>query len=1142
MNMNSDQTSNKMPYPGLRPFKRNEADIFFGREEQVDRLLEMMGENPFLAVVGPSGCGKSSLVAAGLIPALELGLMEKGGENWKIARMRPGSDPLKNLAVKLLESQVFGPNRKKGEESLGFLLATLQRGPLGLAEALNETPMPKDHSLLVIADQFEEIFRYRQDNIDRAEAFIDLLLESAKQENIYVIITMRSDFLGDCSLFHGLPEAMNESQFLTPRLTREQRKGAIIGPAAMFNGKLEPALVNRLLNDMGADFDQLPVLQHLLMRMWTKAGEKPGLDQEAGRVLLTLDDYEAMGTMKQALSNHADEAFEELDTRHRAIAQVLFKCLCDHAGSGRDTRRPAALDEAAKVAGADAENVEKVVKAFGRNDRSFLFLNSEGIIDISHESLIRQWEKLKTWAGEEAASAGAYQRLEQTAKLWKKGRAGLWGTPDLDMALEWKEKQKPTPEWAARYGEDFDLALEFLDESEKKQVKDEEDKKREFQERTLHLFNTYLTHASLLAKMSDYVAARKILNQSRELDKEIPATRRHARNLLAWFTDLMGGKAQKVYQGAGVPLQNVAVSPDGRLLATVGEKGTVVLFDVESGEIVRRLEGHEKDVGQLGGVESAVFHPDGKWLATAGQDQRIIFWSVPDGEIVREIETSGKAGRLAFSTDGKLIASGSDNQNIAIWNAETGKEVKILKGHQDMISGLTFNSTGTLLASASYDRTARIWDVKTGKSIHTLRGHAGNVQRLVFHPDGNTLATCSNDKNIIMWQTETGRPLSVLQGHENIILGVAFTESGDHLISGSFDRTLRIWDTETGVTLRVLQGHEAGVVRLAVKENRIFSASNDMTVRQWDLQMEDQMRVKDIPGEPNSSAISPDGKMIAVGFKGDGLRLYSLPDISMIWEINEAHSDRTFRLSFSPDGKQIASASLDKTAKLWQVSDGKPIQTFTGHTRAVHGIAFSPDNKHISTASFDGRIGLFEIGREQGQFHEAHEGRVNSVEFDKKGEKLVSAGDDGAIRLWDIREWPPKLLRDFSKSADQVTWAAISPDGSRVAGVGRDYIVHIFNTNDGRETQRFVGHENMVFRVAFSPDGGQVATVSSDATVRFWDLETGEALFTLRLPTNSGVPVPLWDFTFRCTPTGCWLAVPLTRGKLVVYNMGEVYD
>ena len=190
-----------LPYPGLRPFKREETDIFFGREEQVDQLLDKLSESHFLSVVGPSGCGKSSLVKAGMIASLEAGFMATAGTNWQIAELRPGSHPIKRLATGILE---ILKNQRKEEDALAFINATLKRGPLGLVELLQETPLPENCNLLILIDQFEEIFRYRkEENTDEADAFVSLLIASATQIQfpVYVVITMRSDFLGDCSIF-----------------------------------------------------------------------------------------------------------------------------------------------------------------------------------------------------------------------------------------------------------------------------------------------------------------------------------------------------------------------------------------------------------------------------------------------------------------------------------------------------------------------------------------------------------------------------------------------------------------------------------------------------------------------------------------------------------------------------------------------------------------------------------------------------------------------------------------------------------------------------------------------------------------------------------------------------------------------------
>ncbi|MBD0259479.1 MAG: hypothetical protein ICV83_27485, partial [Cytophagales bacterium] len=235
------------PYPGLRPFETHEVDIFFGREAQTDKLLVKLQRNRFLGVVGPSGCGKSSLVRAGLIAGLETGFMSDAGSGWRIAEMRPGGQPLTRLAEAMLTPTALGPELTAEPNAAAFVQATLRRGPLGLVEIMREMPPADGANLLILVDQFEEIFRFRREvDVNEADAFVALLLASTRHEvPIYVVITMRSDFLGDAALFAGLPEALNDSQFLTPRLTREQCQAAIEKPARVFGGSIEPALVNR---------------------------------------------------------------------------------------------------------------------------------------------------------------------------------------------------------------------------------------------------------------------------------------------------------------------------------------------------------------------------------------------------------------------------------------------------------------------------------------------------------------------------------------------------------------------------------------------------------------------------------------------------------------------------------------------------------------------------------------------------------------------------------------------------------------------------------------------------------------------------------------------------------------------------------
>ncbi|HEX8189885.1 MAG TPA: ATP-binding protein, partial [Pyrinomonadaceae bacterium] len=263
------------PFPGLRPFESDEYRLFFGREGQSDALLERLERSHFLAVVGTSGSGKSSLVRAGLLPGLRGGMMAGAGAGWRVAVARPGHDPLGNLARALAEDGVLssaGAGLRR-EEREAVVEAMLRGGSLGLVDAAASARLG-GHKLLVVIDQFEELFRFRAARAvaadDEASAFVKLLLEAARQREVpvYVVLTMRSDFLGDCSQFQGLPEAINDGQYLIPRMTRDERRFAIVGPVRVARARMTEPLVNRLLNDVGDNPDQLPILQHALMRTW----------------------------------------------------------------------------------------------------------------------------------------------------------------------------------------------------------------------------------------------------------------------------------------------------------------------------------------------------------------------------------------------------------------------------------------------------------------------------------------------------------------------------------------------------------------------------------------------------------------------------------------------------------------------------------------------------------------------------------------------------------------------------------------------------------------------------------------------------------------------------------------------------------
>jgi tetratricopeptide (TPR) repeat protein/energy-coupling factor transporter ATP-binding protein EcfA2 len=460
------------PFPGLRAFEPEEDYLFFGREQAIDELLKRLRASRFLVVTGASGSGKSSLVRSGLIPSLYRGFMTGAGSSWRVAIFRPGEDPLGRLASSLQTPELLGA----GDESSRMLLRiTLERGALGLVEAVQEARIPPNENVLVVVDQFEELFRFqeRRDSGkggEEAIAFVKLLLEAAHQSvvPIFVVITIRADYLGQCMRYPALPEAINAGQYLVPRMSRDELRRAITAPVAIGGGGITPRLVIRLLNDSGDDPEQLPVLQHALMRTWDywQAHRAPGEPMDTPH-------YEAIGTMKNALSMHADEAYQEAASSGKEdIARTIFKALTDTSSNASGVRRPTSVHDLAEIASASEKDIVSTVEIFQRAGRSFLTpppdtpMRSSTVVDLTHESLMRVWSRLKEWAEEERISTDRYLRVSRAAHWYEEGTAGLFRNPELGMALKWRAENRPTAAWARRLDPGFELAMAFLDRSQ----------------------------------------------------------------------------------------------------------------------------------------------------------------------------------------------------------------------------------------------------------------------------------------------------------------------------------------------------------------------------------------------------------------------------------------------------------------------------------------------------------------------------------------------------------------------------------------------------------------------------------------------------------------------------------------------------
>jgi hypothetical protein len=472
------------PFPGLRSFEAEESLLFYGREAHVAELLDRLGDNRFVAVTGTSGSGKSSLVRAGLRPALHRGYLLDATSRWRFATMRPGRAPIEALAACLADT--FHDQKP---DAISKALVT---SSAGLAEVVARSSLERGESLLIIADQFEELFRFdvTSDQQSNAALFVNLLLESTEQRlaPIYVVVTMRSEFLGRCSEFTGLAEAFNRSQYLVPRLSRDERRDAIERPLQLVGVEPAPALVQQVLNDAGDDPDQLPVLQHVLLRTfreWKRSGATGRLERTH---------YAAVGGIEQALDRHGEEILSGMTASSRQVAEKLLRSLTTAQG-GVALRRPRRLKELYGIVGAAddtaKQQVQTIVSTLANRDNSFVMLSPPGslgpetIVDITHESLIRKWKTLQIWVREETRSVEWYADLARDVRRYRNQEVGLWEDPELSGLQKRRLDEGWNESWANQYRRvddpTYDEVLSFLHESGQRQSarRQEEEERRD---------------------------------------------------------------------------------------------------------------------------------------------------------------------------------------------------------------------------------------------------------------------------------------------------------------------------------------------------------------------------------------------------------------------------------------------------------------------------------------------------------------------------------------------------------------------------------------------------------------------------------------------------------------------------------------
>jgi WD40 repeat protein len=1092
-----DTDSAREPYRGLQTFDEEHAEFFFGRDGDIQRLLEKLKSSRFLAVVGPSGSGKSSLVRAGLIPALRRGALPRS-EEWVVCVLQPGSHPLTMLAAQLL--------RLYPQEAMQRTLADLDEDErtLQLAVALALAGDRPAKRVLWVIDQAEEVFTLCRDERERSR-FLDNLLYAASVPDGrgMVVFTLRADFYPRAAAYAELAQHLSAHQFLVSPLDEQGLRQAIEEPARLVGLELEPGLIEKILDDIAHEPGSLPLLEHALLELWKRRDGRR----------LTLAAYKESGGVPGGVAQWADAVFAEFDARQQEIARQVLLRLTQPGEGTEDTRRRAARAELVTHAG-EAEDAEEVVRTL-IHER--LLTASEEWVDISHEALIRGWPRLQAWLDDDRADLLVRNRITESARDWERhGRDDglLYRGVRIGEAVQWRRRNEAALN---------DLEREFLDASAGLRERERRAGRRRIQLAIAGLITALVVVGSVagfalverqhaldrqrqLLSRELSVAAAAQLNQNVDLAALLSLEAYRARPMIETRSAILSvlpslERAEATLRARMGLINQVAFSPNGRTLATADDDGRVQLWDILS----RRPLGRQLQADRYG-VSSVAFSPDGRTLASAGFGS-VRLWDVPTqrpiGQPLRG--HNGLVWNVAFSPDGRTLASAGNDRTVRFWDVATGRGLgRPLVGHTDFVTTVVFSPDGRLLASASGDRTIRLWDVGSRRPVgKALQGHTAAVLSVAFSFDGTTLASTADtaDRTIRLWDVRTGRPLGrPLKGHTDAVWSAAFSLDGRTLASGAADHTVRLWDVATHRLIgRPLRGHTDSVRSVAFSPNGdlLASGSSDRTVRLWDIANRRPLsRTVTAESAFSSLAFSPDGRTLAVALFDHTVRLWDLHKWKVRGRPLNRHTDAVLTVAFSPDGKTLVSGGSDRVLRLWDVGSqrqrGEPLQ---GHTGAVLSLAFGADGKTVASGGDDGTARFWNVttGRIRGQPLKAHYSPVWSVAFSADGKVLASAGDDWMIRLWDARSHSSvRALRGHSSSVATVVF---SPDGKTLASGSVDHTIRLWDVTTGRTIGHPLrGHASGVSSLAFSPDGKVLASGSADRTVRLWDVATQRPL------------------------------------------------
>ena len=1155
------------PYRGLTAFREQDAPYFFGRETFSQRLYEAVQSHSLVTLIGPSGSGKSSIIFAGLVPAL------RNEGKWMLANFRPGSEPFRALAAALLplyETDLSQTDRLIESRKLATALG---QGKLLLADIISQIQeqQPIDGQLLLMADQFEELYTLCSDPETR-HLFLDMLLAGlSDQKSLTVLLSLRADFLSQALDYRPFADRLQDADVKLGPMTRDELQAAIEQPAQAQNVAFEPGLVQRILDDVDQEPGYLPLLEFALTELW---------DQQVNGYL-THTAYETVGQVTGALTHYADQVYGGLNLEEQSQARHIFTQLVQPGIGTEDTRRLATQVEL-------GQRHWSLVQRLATARLVVTNQTETETVEVVHEALIQHWELLRDWMAADHDFRIWQEKLRVALGQWEASKRDeevlLRGRP-LAEAEEWlgkrktdlnpdeqafiqagitlREQQRITRErrrntiiivavfvallmtGLAYFGlnrsqaatnSEATAVAERITAQVASTAAIEQKTTAEAAGTVISLERDNTNKQKALAEQQTRLArAAQLAAQSQATSLEHPS-----RSLLLAveaFTVLQNDDPylpnphQALHESLQKPLGHaltghenivwaVAFSPDGQWLATASADHTARLWSIAGPQIEPRiLAGHE------GEVWAVAFSPDGQWLATASADHTARLWSIAGPQIEPRILAGHREQikTIAFSPDGQWLATAGDDSTTRLWSiADPQAEPRVLAGHEGKVWAVAFSPDGQWLATAD-NTTARLWSITAPQAEpRVLAGHNGVVIAVAFSPDGQWLATASADATVRLWSMADPRAESrVLTGHREWIEAVAFSPDGRWLATASADHTAFLRSmVDPQVKFHVLTDHESLVRTVAFSPDGqwLATAGDDATIRLWEV-ADPQSEPRVLYGHEEvvgAVAFSPDGQWLATAGGDHTARLWLVPQAEP--RILHRRVDWIKAVAFSPDGQWLAIPGDGTTVHLLEMASPqtKP-HILPGHNFGVEIAAFSPDGQWLATSA-DTTVRLWKVADPQSVPHVLadHEGRVRTVAFSPDGQWLATSTDT-TVRLWKVSnpQFEPRVLHGHE---DRVSGVAFSPDGQWLATTD-DVNTRLWEVSNPQSEPRVLrGHEDGVSGVAFSPDGQWLATASADHTARLWSI-AGPQIEPRILAGHEGA---VWAVAF--SPDGQWLA------------------